>query len=183
MRVVSSTCLMVQVLALIGVLSSRTNGASDPDPGLTLSSSAFQNGMAIPERYTCSGHNQSPAISWSGVPPRTASFALIVDDPDAPLSSFVHWVIYNLPANAKALPESVPTSRSAEGGEQGVNGSGEIGYMGPCPPPGKPHHYHFRLYALDRTLELEAGVTAHEVLTAIDGHVLARSELVGIFER
>jgi Raf kinase inhibitor-like YbhB/YbcL family protein len=183
MRLISSTCFTVQVLALIGILSLQSIAASGSNGGLRLTSPAFQNGTVIPEVYTCSGLNQSPAISWNGVPADTASLVLIVDDPDAPMGIFVHWVIYNLPPNTKMLPASMPISQSAQGGEQGTNGSGGVGYTGPCPPPGKPHHYHFRLYALDRKLKLEAGATAQEVEAAMDGHVLARTELVGIFER
>jgi Raf kinase inhibitor-like YbhB/YbcL family protein len=144
-------------------------------------SSAFKSGDAIPERFTCSGDNESPALEFTGVPDGTHSLALILDDPDAPMGTFVHWVIYNLPSALKGLPEGV--SSSAGGLEQGVNGFGKIGYTGPCPPPGKPHHYRFRFYALDQKLELKQGVTSQKVEAAMKGHVLGRSELVGIFQR
>src|SRR5580698_6966592 len=117
--------------------------------GMTLSSSAFTNNTQIPVEFTCSGDNKSPALSLHGVPPSAKSAALVVKDPDAPAGNFVHWVIFDFAASTKALPEGVPpTPKTAFGAIQGQNGRSETGYTGPCPPPGKDHHYHFRLYAL-----------------------------------
>ena len=183
MRLILYTFVIVQVVGFTLLLTSRTIATADPDPALALTSSAFENGGTIPEQYTCSGHNESPALQWTGVPSGTRSLALILDDPDAPIGTFVHWVIYNLSPTAKGLPEGVSAMASVADSEQGVNGGGAIGYTGPCPPPGKPHHYHFRLSALDQKLELRAGATAHQVEAAIEGHVLGSAELVGIFAR
>jgi Raf kinase inhibitor-like YbhB/YbcL family protein len=177
------SCTGVIVAAMLITLNLRTIADADSDAPFALTSSGFQNEGAIPERYTCSGQNISPALEWTGVTGGTRSLVLIVDDPDAPMGTFVHWVVYNLAPAAKGLPENVSPAISVEDVEQGVNGSGAIGYMGPCPPPGKPHHYHFRLYALDQKLDLREGATAHQVETAIQGHVVGSTQLVGIFER
>jgi len=107
-----------------------------------------------------------------------------VRDPDAPIGSYVHWVLYNLPANVSGLPAAIPTAPTiAQGAVQGVNGSGASGYQGPCPPPGAAHHYHFKLYALDVKLGLPLGATADEVEHAMNGHVIASAELIGTFGR
>src|SRR5262249_54371479 len=161
------------IFGLINILTLRATAIAQATPELALSSSAFQHGSAISAHYTCTGANISPPLNWKGVPGGTNSFALIVDDPDAPMGPFVHWVVYNLPGSTAALPENVPASASAEGGEQGVNGRNEIGYTGPCPPPGESHHYHFRLYALRQRLKLDSGATAQQVQAAMAGHILA----------
>lgn len=183
MRLILYTYAMVQVVGLTLLLTLQRTATADPDPVLTLTSSAFENGGAIPEQYTCTGHNESPALQWTGVPGATRSLTLILDDPDAPMGTFVHWVVYNLSPTAKGLPKRMSATASVADSDQGVNGRGEIGYTGPCPPPGKPHHYHFRLYALDQKLQLKGGATAYQVETAIKGHVLGSAELVGIFAR
>jgi Raf kinase inhibitor-like YbhB/YbcL family protein len=183
MRPISFIWVLVQVTGLTLVLSLRTIATADPDPTLALTSSAFQNGGTIPEQYTCSGDNKSPELQWTGVPGGTRSLALILDDPDAPMGTFVHWVVYNLSPTATGIPERVLGAASVADGKQGINGRDAIGYTGPCPPPGKPHHYHFRLYALDQKLALKAGATAHQVEAAIKGHLLGSAELVGIFAR
>jgi Raf kinase inhibitor-like YbhB/YbcL family protein len=151
---------------------------------LTIQSTAFVANGAIPVEYTCSGDNKSPSLTWSGVPAATKSMALIVRDPDAPMGSYVHWVLYSLPARARGLPAGLPTTETLEDGvKQGVNGSGTRGYHGPCPPPGPAHHYHFRLYALDIKLNIPAGANADDVEQVIRGHVLASADLVGTFAR
>ncbi|SRR5579875_723099 len=147
-------------------------------------SAAFASGGRIPEVYTCVGEDKSPALSWQSVPRSTKSLALIVADPDAPMGTFIHWVIYSIPASLNRLPEGVPKVSSIPGtGVQGTNSAGRIGYMGPCPPPGKPHHYHFRLYALDFTPNAKAGLEADELEKLMQGHILASTETVGIFSR
>src|SRR3989442_231022 len=152
--------------------------------GLSIQSADFVANGPIPIAYTCSGDDKSPALAWSGVPAATKAMALIVRDPDAPMGSYVHWVIYNLPANASRLPAAVPTTATLDNGAvQGANGSGKSGYQGPCPPPGPTHHYHFRLYALDGKLNLAADANAAAVEEAIKGHVLASADLVGTFAR
>lgn len=142
-----------------------------------LGSTAFAAGAAIPARYTCDGADAVPPLAWSGAPAGTRTFTLIVDDPDAPGRTFVHWVLFNLPADAAALPES------AKSGEQGRTDFGTAGYGGPCPPPGKPHRYFFKLYALDGRLSLRPGATKADVERAMNGHILATAELMGIYAR
>ena len=149
----------------------------------TLQSSAFQNGGSIPKKFTCEAADVSPELTWSGVPEKTQSFALIADDPDAPMGTWVHWVIYDLPPNTAKLPEGVPKQEQAASGAQGKNSSGKIGYGGPCPPPGKPHRYFFKLYALDSKLNLKPGARKPEVEAAMKGHVLAQAELMGKYGR
>jgi len=183
MRLFSHTNMMVQLMGLVLLLALQTTARAGQASTLVLTCSAFENGGTIPQRYTCSGHNESPALKWTGVPREARSLVLIVDDPDAPMGTFVHWVIYNLSATAAGLPQAMLATASVGGSEQGVNGRGEIGYTGPCPPPGKPHHYHFRLYALDSKLALKEGATARQVEEAIKGHVIGSAELIGIFGR
>lgn len=150
-----------------------------------ITSTAFSDGGAIPEKYSCNGQNISPELSWSGSPTGTASFALIMDDPDA---VYTHWVIFNLPSDINSLPEAVPKDEVlANGALQGKIGSGgigyPIGYFGPCPPMGSPHHYRFTLYALDTSLNLAAGSSKEQLLQAMQGHVLGQAQLVGIYQR
>jgi Raf kinase inhibitor-like YbhB/YbcL family protein len=155
-------------------------------PALIVTSSAFAAGAAIPVGYSCKSPNaESPPLAWKGVPSDTKTLILIVKDPDAPNGTFIHWVVYNLPASLIGLDANVPpTGALAKGGLQGANGLGQIGYKGPCPPPGSaPHHYHFELTALDTTLDLKPGATAAEVETAAHGHVKATGDLVGTFAR
>jgi Raf kinase inhibitor-like YbhB/YbcL family protein len=152
--------------------------------GLTISSKSFEPGREMPVKYTCDGEDFSPQLSWSGAPEGTESFALIMDDPDAPGRVFTHWVLYNIPADRGELPEGVPAEKIVKKGcSQGVNDFRMAGYGGPCPPPGKPHHYRFRLYALDTELDLPSGVTKNAVLAAMKGHILADAEIVGLYKR
>jgi Raf kinase inhibitor-like YbhB/YbcL family protein len=149
-----------------------------------LTSDAFTDGDVIASRFTCEGENVSPALAWNGAPPSAGSFALVVDDPDAPGGAFTHWVLYNLPPNSARLPQGVPPApQLAGGGLQGQNDFGETGYGGPCPPPGKPHHYQFTLYALDATLGLQASAFKQDLLNAMRGHVLGQARLVGTYQR
>jgi Raf kinase inhibitor-like YbhB/YbcL family protein len=151
---------------------------------LEITSTAFDDGGTMPPQYSCVGQNISPALSWSGVPEGTQSFALIVEDTDAVEGTFTHWVIFDIPADALGLEEAIPTSTQlANGAVQGRNGFGTIGYSGPCPPSGSPHHYHFTLYALDTTLGLSGGASMTQVVNAMDGHVLDQAELIGIYQR
>jgi Raf kinase inhibitor-like YbhB/YbcL family protein len=149
-----------------------------------LTSPAIAPGAMIPSDYACTGSDKSPALAWSNAPQATKSFALIVQDPDAPGGTFIHWVAYNIPAQTTSLPAGVPkTAEINGGGKNGINSFGNVGYNGPCPPPGKVHHYHFLLYALDSTLNLPDKADAAAVEDAMTGHVLATAELVGTFER
>ena len=149
-----------------------------------LNSTAFQPGADIPSKYTCSGTDVSPALSWIDPPSGTQSFALIADDPDAPVGTWVHWVAYDLPAGTRELPEGVPKADAIPGGGvQGQNDFHKTGYGGPCPPPGPPHRYYFKLYALDTKLNLKPGATKKAVEQAIHGHILGKTELMGRFQR
>lgn len=152
----------------------------------TLASPAFQNGDSIPRPYSCDGADKSPALTWLDTPPSTVSFALIVEDPDAPGGTFIHWVLYDIPSSISGLPENVaktPELPQLGGAKQGRTGFGKIGYGGPCPPPGPAHHYHFRLFALDATLALPAGATRDQVMTALQPHKIGEAELVGLYTR
>jgi Raf kinase inhibitor-like YbhB/YbcL family protein len=151
---------------------------------LELTTSAFPAEGTIPKKFTCEGSDVSPPLAWSGAPQGTQSFALIVDDPDAPVGTWVHWVLYDLPGNAKELPEGVAKEGQLSNGvRQGRNDFRKIGYGGPCPPPGKPHRYFFKLYALDKKLDLKAGASKAEAESAMKGHILAQAELMGRYAR
>lgn len=146
---------------------------------LTLSSSAFAPGKSIPDDNSCKGRNISPALSWTGAPANTVSYAIIMDDPDAPAGTFVHWVIYNIPAISTGLQQGVPAEPTFDdGAAQGKNSGNRQYYEGPCPPSGT-HRYFFKLYALDTRLELPPGATAQQVTKAMQGHILAQAELMG----
>ena len=146
---------------------------------LTLSSSAFAAGKTIPDEYSCKGRNISPALAWTGAPDNTASFALILDDPDAPAGTFTHWVIYNIPAVSNSLQQGVAHQPTFDdGAAQGKNSGNRQYYEGPCPPSGT-HRYIFQLFALDARLELPPGATVDQVRKAMHGHLLAQGELTG----
>jgi Raf kinase inhibitor-like YbhB/YbcL family protein len=151
---------------------------------LLLESEAFEVGGNIPQRYTCDGNDVSPALRWSEPPPGTQSLALIFDDLDAPAGTWVHWVMFNIPAATLSLPEGVPADAMVAGlGAQGSNSWGNLGYGGPCPPKGGPHRYTFRLYALDTVLDLDAGAHRADLDKAMEGHILGRGELMGQYSR
>jgi Raf kinase inhibitor-like YbhB/YbcL family protein len=150
---------------------------------MEIKSAAFKEGGMIPKKYTCDGEDISPPLTWSNVPDGTKSFALISDDPDAPVGIWVHWVIYNIPGNATQLPEHVRTDKKLpDGSLQGINDFPNIGYGGPCPPSGV-HRYYFKLYALDTVLNIQAGITKEELLSDMEGHILARAQLMGKYKR
>ena len=146
------------------------------DPSkLTVTSTAFNEGEAIPVKYTCKGENVSPEISVEGIPENAKSLALIMDDPDAPGGDFVHWVMWNIPVDKTIAENTAP-------GVQGMNGRGDNKYTGPCPPSGT-HHYHFKLYALDGVLELPESTDKQGLIKAMEGHILASGELIGTFKK
>lgn len=148
-----------------------------------ISSSAFANGDMIPRRYTCDGEDVSPPLEWTGVPDGTKSLALICDDPDAPMGTWVHWVVFNLPPGSEGLPEQVLSEKQlGNNARQGSNDFRRIGYGGPC-PPGGTHRYFFKLYALDTELELASGSGKAQLLKAMEGHILAEGELIGKYRR
>jgi Raf kinase inhibitor-like YbhB/YbcL family protein len=150
---------------------------------LKIKSSAFNEGGMIPKKYTCDGANVSPPLAWDAVPTNTKSLALISDDPDAPVGTWVHWVIYNIPPTIKELPENIPPHNTIENGaQQGTNDFRMIGYGGPCPPRGT-HRYYFKLYALDKVLDGEPGLTKAHLLKAMEGHIVAQGQLMGRYQR
>lgn len=151
---------------------------------LSISSPVFQEGEGIPAKYSCEGQDISPPLAWGEPPADTNSFALIVDDPDAPGRVFTHWVLFNLPADSRELPEAVPAQpQLSSGALQGKNDFGKTGYGGPCPPPGRPHRYQFTLYALDQLLDLKSGASKQQVLEAMQGHILGQGQLTGTYQR
>lgn len=163
-----------------------TEAIESPEPiqspvEFNLTSESFLEGEPIPSQYTCDGEDVSPPLVWSGVPDNTSSFALIMDDPDAPVGTWVHWVLFNLPGNATALNVGLPAEAELpDGSQQGTNSWGRLGYGGPCPPSGT-HRYYFKLYALDTSLELGESATKEDVLAAMEGHILMKTELMGTY--
>ena len=150
---------------------------------MKLTSKAFGTKGMIPPQFTCDGQDISPPLSWSNPPTNTKSLALICDDPDAPGKTWVHWVVYNLPPSTRSLPEAVPAgSKIAEGGLQGINDFKRLAYGGPC-PPGGTHRYFFKVYALDRMLNLQPGATKAELEVTMKGHIIDRGELMGYYRR
>lgn len=163
------------------LMSVHSGGAATP---FTLTSPAFSAGAPIPRQHACDGADQSPPLAWRGAPAGTNRFALIADDPDAPVGTWVHWVIYDLPADTQQLAAGVAATDTLAGGaKQGLNDFRKIGYGGPCPPPGKPHRYFFKLYALDAPTNLQPRATKADVVRAIKGHVLGEAELMGTYQR
>ena len=148
-----------------------------------ITTTAFRDGSFIPKKFTCDGPDVSPALSWGDPPAGTKSLAIIADDPDAPAGTWVHWVLYDLPADTRKLPEGVAKDRELPNGAlQGRNDFGKIGYDGPCPPRGSEHRYFFKLYALDSRTGLKAGATKSELERAMKGHVLSQAQFIGKFQ-
>lgn len=145
-----------------------------------LTSTAFQEGQTIPKQYTGDGRNTAPPLKWTEPPGGTRSFALICEDPDAPRGTFTHWIAFNLPVEQRELSEGGTLSGGAS---LGANDFGNVGYGGPAPPPGKPHRYFFKLYALDNALDLPAGAKREDLLAAMKGHILAEAQLMGTYGR
>jgi Raf kinase inhibitor-like YbhB/YbcL family protein len=151
---------------------------------LQLKTSAFKPGGDIPTKFTCDGSDTSPALTWENPPPDTQSFALVVEDPDAPGGTWVHWVVYDLPPTEHELPEGLPAEgQLPSGARQGRNDFKKVGYGGPCPPRGPAHRYYFKLYALDTMLGLRPGAKRAEVERAMRDHILARAEVIGRYRR
>lgn len=163
--------LLTSILLLHGVTSM----------GFTLTSTAFKEGEIIPVEYTCEGKDSIPPLAWSDPPQGTQSFAMIMDDPDAPIGVWVHWVVFNIPSHIRAW--TFDNMNPPQGSVAGNNTWGVTGYGGPCPPPGKNHHYIFALYALDTSLSLPEASTANEVREAIKGHILGQTKLIGLYSR
>jgi Raf kinase inhibitor-like YbhB/YbcL family protein len=159
------------------------NQSPDQKSEIKVTSVAFQQGQPIPRQYTCAGVNISPPLEWSGLPKTAKTIAIVVNDPDAPGGSWIHWVLYNVPADNIGFVENVPVSETLKaGGFQGKNDFGKIGYGGPCPPSGT-HRYFFKLYAVDAELPLKAGATWPELEKALDDHVVGQGQLMGTYQR
>jgi Raf kinase inhibitor-like YbhB/YbcL family protein len=150
---------------------------------LKVTSGAFTEGGSIPSRYSCDGNDISPPLSWTAGPAGLKSYAIIADDPDAPMGTWVHWVIYNIPASVNSLPENLPKEKKlADGTLQGVNDFKRHGYGGPC-PPGGTHRYFFKVYALDTVLKADSGLSKKKLIKAMEGHVIGQGELMGTYSR
>ena len=176
---------LIPALLLLGMLGGQTTDSTNvTEEGIMeLTSTAFDSGELIPSRYTCDGEDLLPPLAWSGVPDSARSLMLIVDDPDAPGGTWVHWVVYDLPTDVKGFPSGIALEQlKSWGAAQGRNSWGRDDWGGPCPPSGT-HRYYFKLYALDAKLGLEPGATKQEVLEAAAGHVLAQGELMGRYRR
>jgi hypothetical protein len=185
MSVLSKPGLSVSVFLLIllaGVGCGKASPVGEEEGeavmALQVTSPVFTEGGTISRKFTCDAENVSPALAWTGAPPGTQSFALIADDPDAPVGTWVHWVLYDLPADTTSLPEGVKGV-----GVEGVNDFRKTGYGGPCPPRGTPHRYYFKIYALDTQLGLKPGASKRDVERAMQGHILAQGQLMGKYAR
>ncbi len=185
--------LLASAVAVAGILTPAVTAAGAEDRAakaetslgnMTISSSAFKEGQRIPDEYTAAGKNISPPLSWSSAPAGTQSFALICDDPDAPVGTWIHWVIYNIPGTEHALAENLPPQETLpDGAAQGVNSWSKVGYGGPAPPPGKTHRYFFKLYALDKKLSLAPRANKAQLLAAMIGHIVAEGQTMGTYSR
>jgi Raf kinase inhibitor-like YbhB/YbcL family protein len=171
-------CCIV-VVALAGCVRKSTSTEEEHPMTIQVTSSAFADGSTIPSRYTADGADVSPPLKWSGVPAAAKSLAIICDDPDAPRGTWVHWVAFNLPPTEVEIAEGATTF----GGKQGKNDFRKLGYGGPSPPPGKPHRYFFKVFALDTLLDLAEGATKADLEKAMHGHVLASGQLMGKYGR
>ena len=175
--------LFLGLTAGSGPFYAKTSGGQAMN--MEVKSTAFQDGAMIPKVYTCDGQDISPPLSWSGVPAEAKSIALIMDDPDAPRGTWVHWVVFNIPPGTNNLADNIPRTPSlTNGAVHGANswGGRKIGYGGPCPPSGT-HRYYFRVYALDAKLNLKPGATTDQVRKAMKGHVMAEGQLMGKYKR
>ena len=175
--------LLILLLAIVSGCIANENEVNNMEK-ISISSEAFKDGGTIPEEYTCEGEDISPPLSWQGLPAGTKSVALIMDDPDAPGRTFVHWVIYNIPLSTQKLAKGTPRKEKlVDGSLQGMTDFGRAGYGGPCPPPGKPHRYFFKIYAIDKILDLPSNVSKGDVETAMKGHIISKGELIGKYAR
>lgn len=193
-KVVCKFCLLlIAALFLLACRSETSSNNVQPSNQavggkkmeMKVTSKAFQDGGMIPPQYTCTGANISPPLAWGAVPEQSKSLALVIDDPDAPSKTFVHWVAFNIPANVKEMPENIPAQETLNcfgQGKQGTNDFKKLGYGGPCPPSGT-HHYYFKLYALDTELTLDSSATKDQLLKAMEGHVLGEGQLMGRYQK
>jgi Raf kinase inhibitor-like YbhB/YbcL family protein len=185
-RITMGTGLLL-ILAVLGACQGERPAWQAPEGTgveLTIESSAFEMDGTIPKRYTCDGEDISPPLSWSELPAGTQSLVIVCDDPDAPIGTWDHWVLFNIPAAVRSLPEGIAADEVIEGvGTHGTNSWRRLGYGGPCPPEGPAHRYYFTLYALDTMLDLDPGAAKQDVETATTGHVLAQGQLMARYGR
>ncbi len=175
---------LICMLASAGAVASNARQTEGGSESMQIQSSAFNEGDTIPRKHTCDGEDVSPQLTWSAAPEGTKSFVLICDDPDAPVGTWVHWVLFGLSSDTTELPEGVPDGEEVLGGaKHGRTDFGNLGYGGPCPPPGPAHRYFFKLYAIDTEPPLGAGATKADVMAAIEGHILAEGRLMGRYGR
>ena len=178
--------LLIAVITIIlSACATGTTTEAAVTNQLTITSDAFASGQSIPAKYSCIGRNVSPPLAWNEPPAGTQSFALIMDDPDAPIGTWVHWVLYNIPFAKRGLQEDLPiTGKNVDPNAiyVGKNSSGSIAYQGPCPPSGT-HRYYFKFYALDTLISLLPGPTKDQILKEMEGHILAQTELMGTFSK
>ena len=181
-----ATIVLISIIFLLFLLPKGKKEGGELFVNLTVESIAFKHNEFIPSRYTCEGSNINPPLKLGNLDPKAVSLAIIVDDPDAPIGTFVHWVAWNIPPVSE-IPEAIPKEAKVLRPlkmMQGKNDFGRYGYDGPCPPPGHGiHHYHFKVYVLDATLELKPGAGKRELEKAMKGHILQQGELVGLYRR
>ncbi len=177
--------LLALMLAAIDLVERAVaSGRTEAKMEFTISSPSFTEGGSISKKFTCEGEDVSPQLTWSNSPKGTVTFALLVDDPDAPVGNWSHWAIWNIPGESQGLSEAVPKDpHLANGSVQGTNDFRRIGYNGPCPPAGKPHRYYFRVFALDRKLNVESTAGKRELEAAMKGHILSQAEWMGRYQR
>ena len=179
-------CLFIEFVLLYSCQSKNQSESTiigGKNMEIKISSPAFEEGGMIPKKYTCDGIDVSPPLTWTSIPEGTKTLALICDDPDAPMGTWIHWVLFNLPANIIEMPENIPPERELENGaKQGMNDFRKIGYGGPC-LPGGTHRYYFKIFALDTELNLEAGATKSQLLEAMEGHILGEGQLMARYKR
>ena len=188
MKINGKLSVLFAAVCFIGIISASCGQSEPPDTPdvaeMGISSPAFEYGGVIPVKYTCEGEDIAPELKWTDAPEGTVSFALIVDDPDAPSGTFTHWVVYNIPNAIIDFPEGVRVhTEQTDGAVTGKNDFGRTGYGGPCPPKGSKHRYNFTIYALDKTLSLPDGATRSQLLSAMEGSILAKGTLTGTFSR
>jgi Raf kinase inhibitor-like YbhB/YbcL family protein len=185
--VVAKKVLLLALSFVFACAGSTWTFAAETEGGrevMQIQSTAFGEGDTIPKRHTCDGEDVSPQLSWSGVPDGAKSLVMICDDPDAPIGMWVHWVLFGIAPDTSELAEDVPDGENVLGGAvHGRNDFGNLGYGGPCPPPGPAHRYFFKLYAVDIEVVLPAGATKAEVISATEGHILAEGQLMGRYGR
>lgn len=174
---------LLLLITLTFFTSIQCKNKTNMSANIIVKSNSFSDGGMIPAKYTCDGANISPQLSWDNAPKGTKSFVLICEDPDAPMGTFTHWILYDIPADVHELPENLPKDKVLpNGAKQGIADFKKIGYGGPCPPSGT-HRYYFKLYSLDTLLNLEPGLKKEDILKAMNGHILAQGQIMGKYTR